>query len=278
MAKKKMAQAAGDGTPKRPGPRGNFHGLRLKFLESKLPTFFDKVSARKTHNWWPVIHAEYWSRISWRVPLDQEVDSTMFDDASVPIEIDEDLSEEDKQMKTEVMKKVNPMVKTWFTNRKSKGVPKTSVWSTFLKQLVQPTGGVPKKRNIAQYYMVHTDYKAKVDTEFDHRVEEEDIPPSEHLKIRSYIAKKFFLQEDKETKERLEKENDLTHKKMVAAYEAAWKGLPPINPDGQDEALEELEELVQPLLDGFEAYTGVRFVLTGGRPPRQESSKYTVVV
>jgi hypothetical protein len=83
--------------------------------------------------------------------------------------------------------------------------------------------------------MVHTDYKAKVDTEFDRRVEEEDIPPSEHLKIHSYIAKKFFLQEDEETKERLEKENDLTHKKTVAAYEAALKGLPPIDPDGQDE-------------------------------------------
>jgi hypothetical protein len=37
-------------------------------------------------------------------------------------------------------------------------------------------------------------------------------------------------------------------------------------------ALKDLEELVQPLLDGFEAYTGVRFVLIGGRLPRQVNS------
>jgi hypothetical protein len=37
-------------------------------------------------------------------------------------------------------------------------------------------------------------------------------------------------------------------------------------------ALKDLEELVQPLLDGFEAYTEVRFVLIGGRLPRQVNS------
>jgi hypothetical protein len=43
-------------------------------------------------------------------------------------------------------------------------------------------------------------------------------------------------------------------------------------------ALDELEELVQPLLNGFEACTGLRFVLIGGRAPQQEGSKYKLEV
>jgi hypothetical protein len=88
---------------------------------------------------------------------------------------------------------------------------------------------------MAQYYMTHDDYKAKVDEEVERRVREDKIPTSEHLKIRSYVAKKFFLQEDEETKDRLQQENDLAHNKMLAAHKSASSGLPPIEPGAQDE-------------------------------------------
>jgi hypothetical protein len=64
MAKKNAAQVADGGKHQRPGLKGNFHGLCLEFLESKLLVFFDKVSSKKTQ-WWPTMHAEYWSRVSW---------------------------------------------------------------------------------------------------------------------------------------------------------------------------------------------------------------------
>jgi hypothetical protein len=109
MAKKKTAQTADGGKPKRPGPKGNFHGLRLEFLESKLPTFLDKVADKKTQEWWPVLHAEYWRRISWRVPADQDIDPELFKNASVPMDDDEDLTKEEQQTKRAVMAKTNPV-------------------------------------------------------------------------------------------------------------------------------------------------------------------------
>jgi hypothetical protein len=52
--------------------------------------------------------------------------------------------------------------------------------------------------------MVQADYKPKVDAQFERRAEEEDIPP-EHLKVCNYLAKKLFLQENEETRDRLKK-------------------------------------------------------------------------
>ena len=65
---------------------------------------------------------------------------------------------------------------------------------------------------------------------------------------------------------------------MVSACEAAPKGLPSVDPDAQDESLNKLKILVQPLPHSFEAYTGAQFVLVGGKAPCQEGSKYSVVV
>jgi hypothetical protein len=49
----------------------------------------------------------YWSRISWQVPPNEEMDAMTFQEASVQIKDDEDLFEEDKKIKEEVMVKVN---------------------------------------------------------------------------------------------------------------------------------------------------------------------------
>ena len=48
------------------------------------------------HEWWPVMHTEYWSCIFWQVPLNEKVNPKMLKEASVPIENDEDLTEEEK--------------------------------------------------------------------------------------------------------------------------------------------------------------------------------------
>jgi hypothetical protein len=82
--------------------------------------------------------------------------------------------------------------------------------------------------------MTHNDYKAKVDAEFERRIDEDNVPASKHLKVCNSITKKFYLQEDEETRDHLQCENNLTHDKMMAAHEAASKGLLPIDPSAQD--------------------------------------------
>jgi len=87
---------------KKPGPSGNFHGLRLQFLESEIDNFLSRVRTKSTPAYWPELFSAYWRRVQWRLDLSVETDAEMFEKACVPI--DEDLSLEDEVLKKEILK------------------------------------------------------------------------------------------------------------------------------------------------------------------------------
>jgi len=93
---------ADDNESKKPGPSGNFHSLRLWYLESELDTFLSRVRTKSTPAYWPELFSGYWKRIQWCLKLSVETDLDMFENASVPF--DEDLSPEDEKSKNDIFK------------------------------------------------------------------------------------------------------------------------------------------------------------------------------
>jgi len=106
-SKKKMA--ASDNDPKRPGPTGNFQGLRLQYLESQVDTFLSRVQEKSTPSYWPELFSGYWMRVQWRLDLSVETDRGMFETASVPI--DDDLSAEDEALKKSTLESTHKVSK-----------------------------------------------------------------------------------------------------------------------------------------------------------------------
>jgi hypothetical protein len=102
MARRSKKAAISDGDPKKPGPSGNFQGLRLQFLEGELDTFLSRVSTKSTPAYWPELFSEYWKRVQWHLELSVETDLDMFENASVPI--DEGLNAEDEELKSKIFK------------------------------------------------------------------------------------------------------------------------------------------------------------------------------
>lgn len=96
MPKKKSASDS-SAPPKRPGPVGNFTGLRLDFLMLMLPVFLQKSKDGKTPGWWPTLYTEWWKRFEWRLKLEDPGDPNpdLYHNASVTVDNDEDLSEAD---------------------------------------------------------------------------------------------------------------------------------------------------------------------------------------
>jgi len=63
---------------KKPGPSGNFHGLRLQFLKSEIDNFLSRVRTKLTLAYWPELSSVYWRRGQWRLDLSVEMDAEMF--------------------------------------------------------------------------------------------------------------------------------------------------------------------------------------------------------
>jgi hypothetical protein len=69
--------------------------------------------------------------------------------------------------------------------------------------------------------MGHDNYKKRVDSEFDERVEEEDTPAKLQMALWCTIAKNLFDAADEETQQRLHQENEDQHNALLATAENA---------------------------------------------------------
>ena len=74
------------GPPKKRGNKGDFHGLRLEYLNSRLASYHSNGNKTSFHDFWTETFNGYWRRFPWIIPL--TVDPI---DSEVPDE-DEDLS------------------------------------------------------------------------------------------------------------------------------------------------------------------------------------------
>jgi hypothetical protein len=107
---KNKAAAASTESKGRPGPKGNFQGFRLEYMESIFPTYLQRVREGTTKSYWAVLVAEagYWARFNWRhSDIKEEFDEDTFRNASVLPDIDGELSAKEEQEKAQVMMKTN---------------------------------------------------------------------------------------------------------------------------------------------------------------------------
>lgn len=105
--KGKNHKAAEEPKPKgRPGPKGNFMGFRLQYLQSIFPAYLESVKIGKS--FWSEAQDGYWERFDWRDhDLKVEANEDHYRNASVPPDVDGSLSEEELEMKTKVLSETN---------------------------------------------------------------------------------------------------------------------------------------------------------------------------
>src|SRR5882724_8259631 len=96
---------ADDNKSKKPRPSGNFHGLRLWYLESELDTFLSRVRMKSMPAYWPKLFSGYWKHIRWCLKLSVKTDLDMFENASLLF--DEDLSPGDEKSKNDIFKVIH---------------------------------------------------------------------------------------------------------------------------------------------------------------------------
>ena len=82
--------------------------------------------------------------------------------------------------------------------------------------------------------MQHSDYINKFTPEFERQVEEKETPAALQLDLRNKVAKELFDQEPEMVQESLRRENQDSHDELIAAYNAALKGAPLVDQEGQD--------------------------------------------
>lgn len=88
MANTKSAKKSSKsrGLPKKRGNKGDFHGLRLEYLNSRLPIYHDNGNKASFSDFWAETFTGYWRRFPWTVPL-------TIDPPQAPHEEDEDISQ-----------------------------------------------------------------------------------------------------------------------------------------------------------------------------------------
>lgn len=85
---------------KKPGNRGDFHGMREDFLNARLDAYMAASKLGKTRDFWPELFKDYWEKFHWRLAIteDPALDAT-------PV-VDGTLSPEDTKAKEAVLKLV----------------------------------------------------------------------------------------------------------------------------------------------------------------------------
>lgn len=105
VSQKCAAKSAGT-NKKKPGPSGNFTGFRLEFLLGKFEEYKETVANKKTRLWWEPLLTEFWTRVEWRKPLNEETDVEHFINASVPQDDELTMSKDELSDKAETVKTV----------------------------------------------------------------------------------------------------------------------------------------------------------------------------
>jgi hypothetical protein len=105
---KNKAAAPSTKSKGRPGPKGNFQGFCLEYMESIFPTYLQRIREGTTTSYWAVAEAGYWARFNWRhSDLKEEFDEDAFRNVSVLPDVDGELSAKEKQEKAQIMVKTN---------------------------------------------------------------------------------------------------------------------------------------------------------------------------
>ncbi|KAF4564769.1 hypothetical protein EYR40_010941 [Pleurotus pulmonarius] len=233
---------------KKRGNRGNFHGQRLEFLEANLPNYQRVSKEGKVRPWFnDDLFPEYWAKFHWSLPLEKELSpSDVYPGNDLLTKAEEDTKET-------TMKAMGAKIRSWFNYWRNLLGLNTSKdpWGPWLAQLHKPLDGPPRLAHDYQFYMRHPEFKAKV-------------------------SKGLLAAEPPTVKQRLLDEVKEAHRVAMERYEQGIHVADCEDPEQCAEAIASLSTVVQPLLNGLRAHTGMYFQLMAATPSTDNSSAQCV--
>ncbi|KAJ7734859.1 hypothetical protein B0H16DRAFT_1731617 [Mycena metata] len=252
--------------PKKRGSPSDFQGAQMEFLRSNLDAYAEH-SKKKTliRDFWPSLFHDYWRLFPWRLPLTEDPP------AGCPPEpnaseaafkaLDLNLTEAQQAEKSKIQTEIKGKIKRWF-NRQRPGAMGiyANPYFAHLKLLRAQHGNAPKRMPDYQFYFQHKDFKRAVAVRFTK--DSADVPKKHHMALRCEIAREMLAAEPQEVRTRITDESTAAHDVAMEKYSKDTEGVPSADPEIQAECREKFLNIVSPLLQGLQAYTGYTLNLT----------------
>ncbi|KAF8134148.1 hypothetical protein K438DRAFT_1997808 [Mycena galopus ATCC 62051] len=250
----------------------------LEFLTQKIPEYIAVSKIKKGREsktdglqaFWTAFFEEYWKKFPWDLPFDEEPDPDAVpppppqtaDEAFTLLGLN--LTEEEATRKAKIQKDMKGKVKCWFSRQRPgrMGMHGNPYFAYLANLRRDETDGPPKRPSDYQFYMHHPDFKEAVDERFENECG--DDTKSRKISVRCRIARELFERGSEDMQKRIKKECDDAHTENLEAYKDTEEGLPLVEPDVQRECRDNFLAIVQPLLAGLRAYTGLTLKIIGG--------------
>ncbi|KAJ7753700.1 hypothetical protein B0H14DRAFT_3512712 [Mycena olivaceomarginata] len=218
---------------------------------------------------WTNLFKEYWKLFPWDLPLDQD---PVPNAPPPPPDLEPQTAEEaleQAERKSQVQKKIKEVVLSKAVGRHwDSREPVLRLAGAFASGRRRRSS---KRTADFRFYMRHPDFKDTVMERFEEEYGEE--PRKMHVSLRCQVAREMLEAETEEVKSRIKRECDEVHAKEVQSFNEDEEGEPDPDPAVQRECCEKFLSIVQPLLAGLHAYTGLTLNIIGGRI-NEETQKF----
>ncbi|KAJ8514956.1 hypothetical protein ONZ45_g7563 [Pleurotus djamor] len=254
---KKRRQKDTTEAPRKRGNRGDFQGRRLQHLDQAFSDYMaaSSISSTKVTEWFNNDFFPGWfEKFPWYIPLTEEV----------PVDIDvekgeAELSAEVNDMKEDAKKAICSKLKTWLnyqrTARKEKAA--TNAWQPWLNQLRDASSVRPRRLNDWQYFIKFEVFFEEVEAAFSAKWPPDSFPNEERLNKVREVAEELLKSKGDEVKQRIHQEADAQHNEAMAKWNKGSWTEDVTDPEERAAAINALSQVVQPLLDGIRAMTGL---------------------
>ncbi|KAI9069794.1 hypothetical protein FKP32DRAFT_1671082, partial [Trametes sanguinea] len=246
----------------KPGHPGNFSPGRVALFAEHQDAFNKIAKTARTPQdaFWRQFFKVYWAKFPWTVPLKFDPDEDDWE-----MQADDELDEAERAKKGKVIKKVMASIKRhmrYVRDRLHDRNPWTDILSDLGSNRAPPP---PPPRQLAPWQLYMSKKKAAVDAAVAMRREEQDVPASQVLALRSAVARELLAQEPEEYRTALQTECEEL-RELEDAQTAVDEGCPPSSEEARGIAREKLAVVVQPLLELLRSHTGFYFTLLAGVP------------
>ncbi|KAJ7880721.1 hypothetical protein B0H14DRAFT_2566122 [Mycena olivaceomarginata] len=171
----------------------------------------------------------------------------------------------EEEQKSKIQMKTKGKIKRWFSRRRSGGMGiQGNPYFGFLSKLWHHNDSIaPRRPSDFQFYMRHDDYKDAVMQQYIERYG--DQPKDKQLALHCKVAIKMLAEEPDKVKEWLVAECDAAHAEDLEVFKEKEEPEPDADEEIQRKCHENFLPIVQPLLAGLHAYTGLTLNIIGGR-------------
>ncbi|KAJ7837787.1 hypothetical protein B0H14DRAFT_3459926 [Mycena olivaceomarginata] len=266
MSHKKRANVDPKREPKKRGQASDFQGSReKKGLEAKT----DGLRV-----FWSNLFDEYFKVYPWDLPLDQEPDPN-----AIPVPLPDTAEEaldqmgfndspEDKEHQGKAKKDLKAKIKRWFSRKRAgtMGIQGNPFFEHLSQLRRREQTSAPKHMSDYQYYMQHKEFKDAIRERFEDEYEEGESR-ARQIDACCRIAKEMLEDEPQDVRDRITRECDEAHARDLEAFKEDEEedGLAVVDAEVQSQCRENFLAIVQPLLAGLHAYTGLTLNIIGGR-------------